>query len=123
MSEGRVSSRSIIPLLAALGAVSGCGGCGSEGPQSSQRTTIKETETGFEIELDLPGVLKADLEVSIDGGVVHVLSSRKGSKQEESIDLPEEANDELGAELKDGVLLLTVGKKKMVAAGRKVEVK
>jgi HSP20 family protein len=88
---------------------------------------IDETESGYEIALDLPGVAKEDLKVNVEGSTLTVKGSRKAPADalegkysnrtrwsgefSRSFDLGEEADgSKVGASFKDGVLRLTVAK-------------
>jgi HSP20 family protein len=89
---------------------------------------VKETDEGYVLKADLPGVKEEDLDVSLHGNVLTVSGRRQSEERKEgetyylyerqygsfsrSFSLPEEANGEaVDASLKEGVLTLTVGKK------------
>ena len=40
-------------------------------------TDVRETEHGYTLEIDLPGVEKSDFNVTVDGGVLEVTGERK----------------------------------------------
>ena len=85
-------------------------------------------ETAYRIAMELPGVEEGDIELSVDKGVVSVKGEKKSSREEKgetwyfserqygafqrSFRVPADA-DETGvsADLKDGVLTITVPKK------------
>lgn len=88
--------------------------------------TVWETESGFEIEAGLAGVRSEDLEVSVHGKRVTLRGERPETKREDatevrrewgaykferSFDLPTDIDNKgVVAELKDGVLRLTLPK-------------
>jgi HSP20 family protein len=89
---------------------------------------VKETDEGYVLKADLPGVKDEDLDVSLHGNVLTVSGRRQSEERKEgetyylyerqygsfsrSFSLPEEANGEaINAALKDGVLTLSIGKK------------
>ena len=102
---------------------------------------IKNTEKEFMVIVDLPGVEKKDLEVSLEDGILTIKGQKKGEKREEAngytyfertmgsferrIRVPENVEgDKLKAEFKDGVLNLTAPKvKELKPATRKIEIK
>jgi HSP20 family protein len=99
---------------------------------------LKETKDAYVIKADLPGVHDEDLEVSVTGNRLAVSGKREEEAREEddryfayersygtfsrSFVMPEGADlDKVKAELKEGVLNITVPKKTEMQA-RKVEV-
>ncbi len=100
---------------------------------------VKETNGGYLLEADLPGVKEDDLEVSLHKNVLTVSGSRASEERQEgdtffvyerqygsfsrSFSLPEEANaDAVSAQLVDGVLTLSIAKK-AESQPRKIAVK
>ncbi len=100
---------------------------------------VKESKDGYTFKADLPGIREKDLDISLTGNRITVSGKREEEKREEadryfacersygsftrSFTLPEGVDPEsVQAELKDGVLTLTIGKKPEVKA-RKVELK
>jgi HSP20 family protein len=82
---------------------------------------IAEDDKEYSIKIELPGVNKEDLRVSVEGGVLSISGERKAEKEEKnkkyhriertygsfarSFTLPEgTASDKVSAEFKDGVL-------------------
>ena len=82
---------------------------------------IAEDDKEYTIKVELPGVNKEDVRVSVEGGVLSISGERKAEKEEKnkkyhrieriygsfarSFTLPEgTASDRVGAEFKDGVL-------------------
>lgn len=100
-----------------------------EGSAVSPRIDVVESERGYRVEADLPGVSKSDVKVSIDGqrvtieadmrrdteredGETVVHAERVVRKYSRSFDLPHEVDDaQAVAKLENGVLCLTLPKK------------
>jgi len=91
---------------------------------------IKETDTEVKVMVDLPGMEKDAIEVSVEDGVLAVKGERKGEKRTEEngyvhyersfgrferrIRLPEDVEEEkVTAEYKEGVLTITMPRKKV----------
>lgn len=100
---------------------------------------VKETKEGYVFKADLPGIKEKDLDISLTGNRLTVSGEREEEKKEEgeryftyeraygsfsrSFTLPEGVDAEhVQAELKDGVLTLSVAKKPEVKA-KKIELK
>jgi HSP20 family protein len=96
---------------------------------------VKETKDAFVFKADLPGVQEKDLEISLTGDRLVVSGRRESEKREENeryfayersfgsfsraFTLPEGVDsDHISAELKDGVLHLTLPKKPEVQPKR-----
>ncbi|WP_212525423.1 Hsp20/alpha crystallin family protein [Actibacterium sp. MT2.3-13A] len=94
----------------------------------------KVNEAGYVIRIELPGVAEDDIEVSLHDGVVTVKGEKRVEREEEgdswyfselqygafarSFRLPPEADPEaIRADLRDGVLVITVGKRGPATAG------
>jgi HSP20 family protein len=99
----------------------------------------KVTEKGYILEIDLPGVKKENIEISVNEGILTISGERKLEKKEEgenytriesffgrferSFKLPADADAEnIEAEYKDGVLKIFIPKKQK-AEGKKIEIK
>ncbi len=100
---------------------------------------VKETTEAFVLKADLPGVEEKDLDIAVHNGVMTVSGSRQAEDRKEgesyalyerqfgsfsrSFALPEVADgDRIDAELKNGVLTLTIGKR-AEAKPRKIAIK
>lgn len=100
---------------------------------------VKETNDSFVLKADLPGVEEKDLDVAIHNGVLTVSGSRQAEERKEgesfalyerqygsftrSFALPDMADGErIDAQLTNGVLTLTIGKK-AEAKPRKISIK
>jgi HSP20 family protein len=82
---------------------------------------VKEKDGCYMLRFDMPGLAKEDLKVTIDDGVLTIKGERKEEKEEgsdeelwygyynTSLMLPDDAKvEEVKAELKDGVLIITI---------------
>ncbi len=99
--------------------------------KSLMKTDVRETDTGFELEMELPGFHKEDVQVSLEDGYLTVQASREKSDEEKDEktgsyirrerytgsyqrsfyvgkDLTEE---DIKGEFRHGILYLTVPKK------------
>ncbi len=99
-------------------------------------TDIKDEGDHYLVEMDLPGLSKENVEVMAGEGVLDITAKREDRKEESDegyirrergfvsfhrrLSLPEDAaDDELEAKLEEGVLKITVMKKKQEAEKRK----
>ncbi len=98
-------------------------------------------EKGYRISMELPGVEEKDIDISVHEGVVSVKGEKSETKEEKgdnyffserqygafsrSFRLPADADPEaVSADLKDGVLTISVGRRSNEQAGaKKVEIK
>lgn len=113
----------------------GAGGAGgAEGTLRSPSLDVAETDRGYNVAIDLPGVTKEDVKITIEGRHVNVSArtQREETKKEgerviyrerssssfaRAFTLPEEVDQESSqAKLENGVLTLTLAKKRVVAA-------
>ena len=93
----------------------------------SARFDIKETEQSYELHADLPGIKQEDLDITLREGVLTISGKREEEKKSEgerwhsversfgkfarSFQLPEGVTeDDVSAELKNGVLTVSVKK-------------
>jgi HSP20 family protein len=96
---------------------------------------VKETKDAYVVRADLPGVREGDIDVSVTGNTLTLSGKREQENREENeqyfalersygtfmrtLTLPEGANlDDVRAELKDGVLALTIPKRPEVQPRR-----
>ena len=107
---------------------------GAEAAQRSPALDVAETDGGYSVSLDLPGVAKENVKIAIDGRRVSVSaqSQREETRKDgerviyrerssasfaRSFTLPEEIDQEASqAKLDNGVLALTLAKKRATAA-------
>ena len=106
-------------------------------PVRSPALDVAETDVGYTVKLEMPGVAKDDIKVSVDGRKVSLQaqSQRGDEKQKDgervlyrersatnyarSFTLPVEVDQaESGAKLEDGVLTLTLPKRHVRAAAQ-----
>ena len=123
-------SRDTRPLAHLLGAL-------ESAPVRSPALDVAETDVGYTVKLEMPGVAKDDIKVSVDGRKVSLQaqSQRGDEKQKDgervlyrersatnyarSFTLPVEVDQaESGAKLEDGVLTLTLPKRHVRAAAQ-----
>lgn len=100
---------------------------------------LKETENGYRLDMDLPGVNPDELDVHIENGHLTIKGERKTEAEEKKegfyrlertsgsfyrrIALPDDAaNEPTTADLKDGVLTIELGRRKE-APRKKIEIK
>jgi len=106
----------------------------------SPASDAKSADDSYHISMELPGVAESDIEVVIEGGALTVRGEKKTSREEKgetwffserqygafsrSFRLPPDASEaDISADLKDGVLSLTIPRKTAEAqAGRKVNI-
>jgi HSP20 family protein len=86
---------------------------------------VEQDDKAWTITLDLPGVAREQLAVDIEGAVVRIETKAQAKRQfKAAYELPEEIDaDASTAALENGVLTLTLGKKKPVSNARKIDVK
>jgi HSP20 family protein len=107
---------------------------GSEPALRSPSLDVAETEGGYTVAIDLPGVSKDDVKITIDGRRISVSAQtqreeakkdgerliyreRSASSFARSFTLPEEVDQDASqAKLDSGVLSLTLAKKRAAAA-------
>ena len=99
----------------------------------------KVDEKGYYLEIDLPGVKKENIDISVNDGILTISGERKLEKKEEkenyvriesffgrferSFKLPPDADlDNIEAKYEDGVLKIFIPKKKK-PAGKRIEIK
>jgi HSP20 family protein len=110
------------------------GNAASDGTLRTPSLDVAETERGYNVSIDLPGVAKEDVKITIEGRHVHVSarSQREETKKEgerviyrerasssfaRAFTLPEEVDQETSqAKLENSVLSLALSKKRMAAA-------
>ncbi len=110
------------------------GHVGGEPALRSPSLDVAETEGGYSVAIDLPGVAKDDVKITIDGRRVSVSAQtqrdetkndserviyreRSASSFARSFTLPEEVDQDASqAKLDSGVLSLTLAKKRAAAA-------
>ena len=86
---------------------------------------IKQDDKTWTLSLDLPGIAREDLNISVEGAVVRIETKAEAKRQyKAAYELPEEIDTEATtATLENGVLTLALAKKQPVDKSRKIEVK
>lgn len=86
---------------------------------------VEQNEEAWTVSLDLPGVTREQLTIDVDGSVVRVQTAKEAARQyRAAYELPAEIDAEAtSAKLENGVLTLTLGKKKPVVTSRQIEVR
>lgn len=94
----------------------------------SPKVDIAETKEAFELSVQLPGVNKEDIKIELEGNLLSISGERKFNKEESdkswrkvesyygafsrSFTLPDNVDKEnIKAQSKDGILLITIPKK------------
>ena len=86
---------------------------------------VEQNEEAWTVSLDVPGVTREQLAIDVDGAVVRVQTVKDAPRQyQAAYELPAEIDAEAtAAKLENGVLTLTLAKKKPVVTARQIEVK
>jgi HSP20 family protein len=86
---------------------------------------VEQSEEAWTLSLDVPGVSREQLSIDVDGSVVRVQTAKEAPRQYgAAYELPAEIDAEAtSAKLENGVLTLTLAKKKPVVTSRQIEVK
>ena len=78
---------------------------------------VKDTGNTYEYSMELAGFSKKDVEVSFKDEIVKILAKKEESTKSCSFYIPKDADkDKIFAELKDGLLSITITKKEEVKA-------
>ena len=93
--------------------------------ESSQAATqYQQDETAFHLKLDVPGIAREQLAISIEGAVVRI-SSREGAERQyrAAYELPQDIDAALSeAKLEHGVLSLKLAKKVPISNATEITV-
>jgi HSP20 family protein len=86
---------------------------------------VEQNDEAWTLSLDIPGVSREHLTIEVDGPVVRLQSVADAPRQvKAAYELPADIDAEAtSARLENGVLTLTLGKKKPVVTSRQIEVK
>lgn len=78
---------------------------------------VKDTGNTYEYSMELAGFSKKDVEISFKDGIVKILAKKEENTKSCSFYIPKDADkDKIFAELKDGLLSITITKKEEVKA-------
>ena len=90
-----------------------------------QNVKVGQNDEAWTLSLDLPGVTREQLTIDVDGAVVRVQTAKEAARQySAAYELPADIDAEAtSAKLENGVLTLSLGKKKPVVTSRQIEVK
>ena len=86
---------------------------------------VEQSEEAWTLTLDVPGVAREHLAIEVDGAVVRVQTVADAPRKvQAAYELPAEIDAEAtSAKLENGVLTLSLAKKKPVVTSRSIEVK
>ena len=86
---------------------------------------VEQDEQAWTVTLDVPGVTREQLSIDVDASVVRVKTVADAPRQyQAAYELPAEIDAEAtSAKLENGVLTLSLAKKKPVVTSRSIEVK
>jgi HSP20 family protein len=86
---------------------------------------VTQDDNAWTVTLDLPGVAREDLAINIEGSIVRIETRAEAKRPfKAAYELPQDIDAEAsGAKLENGVLSLTLAKKKPVSNARTIEVK
>jgi HSP20 family protein len=81
--------------------------------QQASTQPLEETEQGYQLQLDVPGLSREHLQVDIEGRVVRIESTAEAARRYRwAFELPQELDAAAStAQLVNGVLTLQLGKK------------
>ena len=85
---------------------------------------VEQDEKAWTVTLDLPGVAKDELSITIEGSIVRIETTKEAKRQfKAAYELPAEIDAEAStAKLEDGVLTLTLVKKVAVSNARQIAI-
>jgi HSP20 family protein len=86
---------------------------------------VEQNEEAWTVSLDMPGVTREQLTIDVDGAVVRVQTVQDAARQyRAAYELPADIDAAAtSAKLDNGVLTLSLAKKKPVVTSRQIEVK
>ena len=86
---------------------------------------LEQDDKAWTVTLDMPGVAREELAISIEGPVVRIETKAEAKRQyKAAYELPQDIDaDATTAKLENGVLTLTLAKKQPVSNARQIEVK
>lgn len=92
--------------------------------QPAARAKVEQNEEAWTLSLDMPGVAREQIAIDVDGTVVSVKTIEGAPRQyKAAYEFPADIDaDATSAKLENGVLTLSVGKKKPVVTARQIAV-
>ena len=86
---------------------------------------VEQDDKAWTVSLDMPGVAKDDLAITIEGSIVRIETKAEAKRQfKAAYELPQDIDaGASGAKLENGVLALTLAKQVPVSNSRQIEVK
>lgn len=93
--------------------------------EASRGFDVQQDDKAWTITLDLPGIAREDLAISIEGTIVRIETRQEAKRQfKAAYELPQDIDSQAsGAKLENGVLTLTLAKQQPVSNARQIEVK
>jgi HSP20 family protein len=94
-------------------------------PARRAGVTVAQDEQAWTVTLDVPGIGREHLTIDVDGAVVRVQTVKDAPRQyQAAYELPADIDAEAtSAKLENGVLTLSLAKKKPVVTARQIEVR
>ena len=92
--------------------------------QAARGFEIQQDDKAWTVSLDLPGLTREDLGITIEGTVVKIETRKEARRQfKAAYELPQEIDvDATTAKLENGVLTLALAKKAPVSNARQIQV-
>jgi HSP20 family protein len=86
---------------------------------------VEQDEKAWTLSLDMPGVAKEDLSITIEGSIVRIETKAEAKRKfKAAYELPQDIDAAAsGAKLENGVLTLTLVKQVPVSNARQIEIK
>ncbi|HEY0885205.1 MAG TPA: Hsp20/alpha crystallin family protein [Ramlibacter sp.] len=86
---------------------------------------VEQDDKAWTVTLDVPGVAKEDLAITIEGAIARIETRKEAKRQvKAAYELPQDIDASAsGAKLENGVLTLTLAKQQPVSTARQIEVK
>ncbi|HXE40210.1 MAG TPA: Hsp20/alpha crystallin family protein [Azonexus sp.] len=86
---------------------------------------VEQDDKGWSVSLDMPGVARDDLSITIEGSIVRIDTKAEAKRQfKAAYELPQDIDaGASGAKLENGVLTLSLAKQVPVSNARQIEVK
>jgi HSP20 family protein len=93
--------------------------------EATRGFNVEQDDKAWTVSLDMPGVARDDLSVTIEGSIVRIDTKAEAKRQfKAAYELPQDIDaGASGAKLENGVLTLTLAKQVPVSNARQIEVK